>query len=555
MVDIPAFGVMPFKLPGPKYEHEVASGTAPVQDSKKTKRANKGPAIIASNRRGPHREPEIPMQLLSARGPELEEIQYTPRGTGSFVDPLAVKETAAEEAPVRFSHIPTRMEMPEPVREDTFISRALAPDDDELEAARNGMRWHWALEHRFMPPGSKWNETVLQGADRENAWLSQMLKQRAQDLKGVTQPIASERQRATMSNMWKTFLKDIQNGYFDAYGGTAEKAQEWADNFKKRYESIFGEGTSIDLAPEASVLGKRTELERKHNRDLTATLNQTKQFDDKLREWVWNGDLQNKTKSRLIKNELDKLAQSMSATLGGDSKNMSEAEKVRIQILYLPESGMNNVKETVRRYREFLTNIMNLGEMREWSQSNRGIVRELEAAAGALPSEDEVEVADRGDLADIAATFGTFIAKALSSKAELPHNVAAALEAGRRLYETYMDNMVLAANVDPAVAHHMVKYIHDLAKRTYNFNMEQARRPERWNYDIDEMDYAALAREIPADELLDPPVFPTGEVLGPVQGGDITSNPSSQGEQKPAPKSDVKDRGKVTTTTSGRKGF
>lgn len=550
MVDIPAFGIMPIKLPEPKYEHEVTQVPAKKSKMKRTQ----APAIIASNRRGPHREPEIPAQLLSQNLAPYDDNAYedmmrptTPQGTGPFIDPTA--QRTAE--PIVLKRLPTEMQMPASTESDTAVSKWLAPDQDELDAANNGMRWHWALEHRFMPPGSKWNETVWQGADRENMWLSQMLKQRAQDLKGVTQPIASERQRSTMSNMWKTFLADIEKGHFDAYGGTSESAKNWANAFKQRYESIFGEGSSVDLAPEAEVLSKRTELERKHNRDLTATLNQTKQFDDKLREWVWSGDLQNPTKSRLIKNELDKLAQSMSATLGGDSKNMSEAEKVRIQILYLPESGMNNVKETVRRYREFLSNIMNLGEMREWSQSNRGKVREMEAAAGALPSEEEVNAADRGDLADIAATFGTFVAKALSDKAELPHDVASALEAGKRQYETYMQNMVLAANVDPAVAHHMVKYIHDLAARTYNFNMEQARRPERWTDTIDEMDYAALAREIPADELLNPPDFPLGEVLKPATGGKVTSNPSSSGEQNPANDK----RGSVGKTKSGRKGF
>jgi hypothetical protein len=65
------------------------------------------------------------------------------------------------------------------------------------------------------------------------------------------------------------------------------------------------------------------------------------------------------------------------------------------------------------------------------------------------------------------------------------------------------------------------------------------------------MDYAALAREIPADELLNPPDFPLGEVLKPATGGQVTSNPASSGEQKPANDK----RGSVGKTKSGRKGF
>lgn len=430
-----------------------------------------------------------------------------------------------------------------------WFSRLIAPPKDELEAANNGLRWHWTLEHRFMPPGSQWNETVWKGVDRENQWLAQMLRQaKGQEDKGIMTPMATERQRSTLTNQWSKFIKSVKDGNFDAYGGTTEKAMEWADQFKQYFDSVLGEGASTGLEPIPDVLGKRAILERKTTSDALTTLNNVKTFDERLQRWLSEGDFQNPVKSRLIRNELDKLAQNFSATLGGDSKNMSEEEKKRIQILYLPENAMNNVHETIRRWRKFLTQIMSSASAKEWSQSNRGKVKEMQEAASAIP--EDVDAGDRGGLADMAATMGTFVSKALADKAELPHDISAALEAGKKLYETYMQNMVLAANVDPAVAHHMAEYIHNEVSNFYNRYMEDNRRPERWDYKFSDMDYAKLAKEVPADKLLDPPNFRAPSVVGPLKGGDVSSNPASKGENKPPqPKAPLK------TDSKGRKGF
>lgn len=440
----------------------------------------------------------------------------------------------------------------EPSNEEpgNWFSRMIAPPKDELEAANNGMRWHWALEHRFMPPGSKWNETVWQGADRENAWLAQMLRQaKTQENQGMMTPMAHERMRSTLSNQWSKFINSVKNGNFDAYGGTTESAQKWADDFKKYYDSVLGEGASTGLEPVPDVLGKRNILERKTASDALTTLNKLQTFDERIQDWLASGDFQNPVKSRLIRNELDKLAQNFSATLGGDSKNMSEEEKKRIQILYLPQNAMDNVHETVRRWRQFLTNIMNSASAKEWSQSNRGKVKEMQAALATEVPED-VDTADRGSLADMAATMGTFTAKALSDRPELPHDVAAALQAGLKTYETYMDNMVLAANVDPAVAHHMAEYIHNEVSKFYNKYLEDNRRPERWDYKFSDMDYSKLSQEVPADALLEPPTFIAPTTLGPAKGGDASSNPASKGENKKStPKSPL------MTDTKGRKGI
>lgn len=412
---------------------------------------------------------------------------------------------------------------------DSWFSRVLRPAEEELEAQKNGQRWTWALENRFIPPGSKFEQTVMNGVDRENKWLAQLLRQ--QHGTDVS-PIATERQRSNMMNMWKQYLRDIENGHFDAYGGTAETAQQWANAFRQRYDSLFGQGANIDLAPVAETTGKRADIQRKQFVDARRVLSDTETVDNKIREWVDNGDFKNPTKSRLIKNELDKIAQSLSSTLGGDSKNMADAEKIRIQILYLPESAQDRVRETIRRYRNALTGIMNSASAKEWSQSNRGKVKEMQAALGTVPNVTGNE--DRGSLGDMAATMGTFVSKALSDKSELPHDVATDLQAAKNLYESYMQNMVLAANVDPAVAHHMATYLHNQFRNYYNAEVQYARRPgDAWQNTLQEMDYAKLAQEVPADPLLEPPVFIAPRTEVPVTGTKPTTAPQSRGETQP----------------------
>ena len=547
-VKIP-FAVLPYQnnqLPGPMNEQDVPL-EKPASKKKRSKNNNNNNNIET------FRTSLFPLPTQAPSGFEGEVEYPTGRGyEGPFVDDSKTQAGISQYGPEKaLFHIPDNRQINIKPAEDTWLSRLIGPSQDELDAEANGLRWHWALEHRFMPPGSRWNETVWNGVDRENKWLAQLLRQKNGLDNNMMTPMAKERQRNTLTNQWSKFISSVKNGNFDAYGGTTETAQKWADDFKKYFDSVLGEGASMGLEPVPDILGKRAVLERKTSSDALNVLNKVQNFDERIQDWIANGDFQNPTTARLIRNELDKLAQNFSATLGGDSKNMSEEEKKRIQILYLPESAMANVHETVRRWRKFLYDIMNSASAKEWSQSNRGKLKEMKAALDAIP--EDVDESNRGGLGDMAATMGTFVTKALADKAELPHDVAAALEAGKKLYDTYMQNMVLAANVDPAVAHHMAKYIHDEVAGFYNRYNELNRRPERWDYKFSDMDYAALAKEIPADKLLDPVNFKAPVVLGPVTGGDASSNPASKGENKTVKVS--ANRGKVSRGTSGRGGF
>lgn len=492
----------------------------------------------------------------------LPELARYGRGYGSInTNPVVIEDTKSSykgpfvedqsqtieaEEPLMLKRYELKGELPRKEQEDTWLSSAIAPSEDELEAARNGMRWHWALENRFMPPGSKWNETVWNGVDRENKWLAQMLSQRVAEQKNAT-PIASERQRSTMANMWKTFLSDIRNGHFDAYGGTTEGAKEWAKNFRARYNSIFGEGADVDLAPEAEILGKRSDVERKQAFDIREGLNYTENVLENLATWSKDGSWKDQTKQGLIKNYLDKVSQSLAARLGGDSKSMADAEKIRIQILTLPDASMDLVKQEIANYRDFLSSVMDYGRQKGWSQN---IIGKINRAKEGLDMASKAN--GKGNISTLAgeaiSTVGNVLPSLTPAEKELAVGLESALNAGIEAHKTYMQNMTLAADVNPAIVYQFAKELHDLYASQYNYEMETARRPERaktigqFNVDLGE-----LSNVIKPSELLTPTNYKNllVELSRPESAG---GNPQANIEQKKGGKVTISNKKRNTVT-------
>lgn len=538
---------------GPMAEQDVPLDREPTTKKKKVARkpdrAYSGIPLMVSNGRSPQPIKGLPVQ--KAWPGEGTGVSYK----GPFVpdDGVSTETNTADDKDMPVFSLPTNRLQVIP-GEDTFLSKMLRPDEDELEAARNGMRWHWALEHRFMPPGSKWNTTVWQGADRENQWLSQMLKRRGQDLKNITTPIATSRDRATMNNMWKQFLRDVQNGHFDAYGGTTETAQQWADAFKQRYEDKFGEGAAVELAPVADVLGKRTELARKNLQDYRNALNMTENAVENISDWIKHGDFNDPARAQEISVVLDKVGQNITTMLGGDSKGMADAEKIRIQIQYLPKEAKRYVYENIKRYRDSVRSIVQSGLAKQWSQNNYGKMNRTQQAAFNEVENDDTDITD-GSFAHVVSTLGDVMTGFLSTnESELPTSLRDALEGVQNIYDTYMNNMVLAANVAPNVLYDFAEYLHRQAKRGYNKEVGvYGRGINEWTGNLEELDRPKLRTLVPPDELMIPPDYPMAKLEAPPRG-EASSNPSSSGEQRtrPGTKAQAKAGGKSANGRHGR---
>lgn len=444
--------------------------------------------------------------IQTGKVPKGLAVGWTDRNDGPFKGDPKPEEKPVENDGLRYVEAKPGTTIVPGKSGDNWFSRMLRPSDDELEAARNGLRWHWALEHRFMPPGSKWNETVWNGVDRENAWLAQMLKQAAtqQKANGMMTPVATERQRANMINMWKDHINKIVQGNFDEYGGTAESAAQWRDAFKQRYESVFGEGSSVDLEPVPTVEGKRADLMRTSPTQYQQMLSYTEDAMDNIYNWWKNGSWQEPHTQQFIKNYLDKVSQALAAELGGDSKSMADAEKQRIQILSLPESSMELVKQEINGYREFLESVMDYGRQKGWSQDIIGrINRATESAKLAAQQSGKKNIS--GAVAMFIKNVEDVLPALSPQERELAVGLSEALAAGKNAHEMYMQNMMLAADVDPSYVYMQAKELHDLAARKYNDFAERAHRPERAKILEDRyIDFDDLSRQVKPSELLTP---------------------------------------------------
>lgn len=409
------------------------------------------------------------------------------------------------------------------------VGNAMAPEQDELDASANGRRWNWALEHRFMPPGSKFSQQVINGAKAENAAAKAQPQQ----------SIASERYRTGLFNMWKDFINKIRAGNYDDFGGTSESALNWANQFKQQFDATYGPGSSDMLMPLPEVLGNRTELARKQVFDIKEGLNYTSNILNNINNWMTDNSWSDPIKQGMIKNYLDKTAQSLAARLGGDSKSMADAEKVRIQILSLPDESMKMVHEEVKNFRKFLTSVMNYGRSKGWSQNIIGkINRGKEGLDQALKADNKGNVSTL--VGEALSAIGDIVPSLTPAERELAVGLQQALDAGIEAHKQYMYNMTLAADVDPAFVYQLAELLHEQYATQFNNEMENMYRPERAKKAPSRaFDLKNLVRQVKPSPLLTPNNY-RNLIVELSRPENPHGNPQSKLEQKPGTKMPTK---------------
>jgi hypothetical protein len=403
---------------------------------------------------------QLHLNTIPGLGIELPAIEDTP-----FMGEAVTVDDGFEERPSG----PFPMILPGlPSRE----FRAAGIPDSELAAAQRGRRWHWHNENSFMPPGSEWNKTVWQGADREDG--------RAVDKFGIGKGItatAGARLKQQDINQWKAFVDGIKQGHYSSQGELNDEAKRFIDEFRPAFAAKWGEDSLALLEPIPTQFGKRSDLARKNLQDIKDNINYTDNILSNIEEWAADGSWSDPVKSQMIKNYMDKVSQALSAQLGGDSKSMADAEKVRIQILYLPEQSLDLVKEEMRRYNAFLSSVMAYGRSKGWSQNIIGkINRVKDAYADAAKANGKANVST---LAAEATSMASDLLPSLSpSDKETALGLESALQAGKEAHDMYMQNMVLAADVDPSLVYQFADVLRDNYTRNYNSRLKDYERSE-----------------------------------------------------------------------------
>lgn len=425
----------------------------------------------------------------------------------------------------------------EPKDNRNWFQRLFGPDPSELEAERNGMRWHWALEHRFMPPGSKWNETVWNGVDRENAWLARMLQQqRAAELgKGTSNmsPIAKQRELSRISGQYDKLVSEYLKGNWDDPERAYKDFLTEAERLRKQYAEQGGAYEDLRLPP--PVAGGRSGFTTQSRpAKLREQYNFAKNVNRELSSWL---DVDPKTGKRKIddpkfvqekKVYLDSVYERILKHIKDSSNAMADEEKQRLQILVLPDNAMDEVIKEVKGYQAALRGIMSSAAAKEWSQNNKGKVNEVIKALGFDPSSDKTSLGQQ------LATLGGIIVSSLSKNDELPHDVATNLQAAKDKFDTYMKNMMLSATVAPHIVANVTAILGNTIADEYN---DQARVAGR-----DKADYLDSLKDIsgsiprdamPLSELIKHSdyVWPSLNTVGDAK---ISTQAESEGENNPA---------------------
>ena len=424
----------------------------------------------------------------------------------------------------------------EPKDNRNWFQRLFGPDQSELEAERNGLRWHWALEHRFMPPGSRWNETVWNGVDRENAWLAKMLQQQKMNAPGNgsnMSPIAKQRELSRISGQYDKLVAEYLKGNWDDPERAYRDFLTEAERLRKQYAEQGGAYEDLRLPP--PIAGGRSGFTTQSRPvKLREQYNFAKNVNRELSSWL---DVDPKTGKRKIddpkfvqekKVYLDSVYERILKHIKDSSNAMADEEKQRLQILVLPDNAMDEVIKEVKGYQAALRGIMSSAAAKEWSQNNKGKMNEVIKALGFDPSSDKTSLGQQ------LATLGGIIVSSLSKNNELPHDVATNLQAAKDKFDTYMKNMMLSATVAPHIVANVTAILGNTIADEYN---DQARVAGR-----DKADYLDSLKDIsgsiprdamPLSELIKHSDY-ISPTLNTVSDAKISTQAESEGENNPA---------------------
>lgn len=527
-IDVPPAG-MYFQLPSMYGQKSVAEQDIPLEKStpKRRRPTKKYPA-----------RPTLPSIAFDGRGfgsiktnPQQESTDEvdlerfgTSNGTNRGYEGPFVEQPAETEQPTPAKEadglLPRRtIDGGSPATtEESFLSRLIGPSEDELEAARNGMRWHWALENRWMLPGSKWNETVWNGVDRENQYLKLLLKQSTganPNKLDVGMPTAAtirarENLRGRIMSQYDKALAEYMKGHWDdperAYNDFKTEVERLREQYRKAGAEYGAEFDPEDLRIPPPVAAPRNAFTTQAKPfTLAKQWDYAKSVNDKLGEWIRTGKI-NDPKfmgSSEAQTYLDSVYETLIKYIKESANAMADAEKQRLQILVLPDSAHNEVVATIQDFQKALAGVMSSASAKEWSQNNRGKVNELLKDFNFNPEETDKE----GLAAMIEGGMGTLM-KALANKDELPHDVATDLEAIKTQFDVYMKNMMLAANVAPHLVANMAKNLADFNANAYNDQAFKAGRARADFLDTIEDLTDKIPRDaMPMSELIRRPKF------------------------------------------------
>lgn len=414
-------------------------------------------------------------------------------------------------------------------RQDNAFQRLIRPRQDETDAANQGRRWRNAAQRDALIPGSEYAEQVRLMAAGER----DPVEPREPDTSSATIR-AREMQRRAMMSQYDKLISDFNSGRWNDDAEGAAAAREEGERLAQRFAEAGFDRNDLRVMPRQSA--STSQLADKRMGDLYETVLDTQYLGNEFAEAIRTG-------KPIDVNVLDKSVQKLAATMGGDSKAMADGEKVRIQIQYLPEADKAKVLAGIARYRDTLSSIMRVGNERKWGANWNNKLNSI------------LSDYDNNDLPRMVAGA---TAMWNSTEADMPTDLKTMLDAAKTQYETYMENMVFAAQIDHLAAYNTAKFLFGQAKGKLNSFYELKGSNRRFNDEFAELDEKALlGLNVKDNEFLKTPSFSMATMSKRADMGEVGDSDRAPGSNNPVPgdkKKDPPKQGEIRYKVGGRSG-
>lgn len=385
-------------------------------------------------------------------GPTADVVASTPVGSEDIEFETIEVPIEEDYAKSLQNSIPEKPQVPAQPRVQTTYTQTI-PRQNANGIDREGY-WQHAIKNQILWGG--FADTAAKMANAE--WRDDQDRITTQTLAGGVNGAGAKEMNwhdvRNYQNAWGKLLDRIDKGHFSLGDGSqeAQEVETAMDNIMASFVEQGGDPRML-WAMGGNVGGYKAKTGKLQMDNLTE-VRKAEETVKQLQEDLATGRY-NATK----KQTWDKASEAY-AKVAGDSKGaIADAEKVRIQFLYLPEEAQQKFEEAYNNYMSFLTAVQKKANTPEFRDNVAGKIQDTKKYfIDALSSNSSEKWAN---------ALMALVSLGQSDLKELPQNLSLQAQEAKEAWQTYVNMLVMQANVDPRTLYGMIKYVHDVAATKY----------------------------------------------------------------------------------------